>query len=285
LVRGARALLPYAILTFALPALADRWKVSDQADIRQSFELRDTSKPTRLEVDNVNGSIEVVGEDRKDVQLVALRRTKARSEEALAQANQEVQLDIEANEGGVVLFVDGPFRCGKNCMNCRDNNRYHVEFEFQLRVPRRTDLDLKTVNGGEIVVRGVEGDFEVNNVNGGVEMTDQGGSGRVDVINGEVHIVFAQNPREASRFYSLNGDVDVSFRSNLAANLRASTSNGEIYSAFDGEQLPPRSVIREVEDGHTMYKLDGSSGLRVGSGGPEIEFETFNGDIRIRKLD
>jgi hypothetical protein len=33
-----------------------------------------------------------------------------------------------------------------------------------------------------------------------------------------------------------------------------------------------------------VYKRDRESSVRVGAGGPELRFETFNGNIKIRKL-
>jgi hypothetical protein len=38
----------------------------------------------------------------------------------------------------------------------------------------------------------------------------------------------------------------------------------------------------ERKDGRFVYRASGFQGVRIGRGGPELKFENFNGDIRIR---
>ena len=59
------------------------------------------------------------------------------------------------------------------------------------------------------------------------------------------------------------------------------TFNGEVFSDFRVRQLPARAPSSETRGGKRVYKTDGFTGLRVGAGGPEIEFDTLNGNIRI----
>jgi hypothetical protein len=49
---------------------------------------------------------------------------------------------------------------------------YKVGFDFELKVPRRTALLLKTVNGKEITLLVTTGKFEVDNINRGVDLTE-----------------------------------------------------------------------------------------------------------------
>jgi hypothetical protein len=263
-------------------ALAGKWPFSDRSTTEQRFPVEQGALVT---IDNVNGPIEVVGEDRRDVQLVAVRTTSARSQAALARANEEVRLDIDASPESVVFYVDGPFRCGQNCINDRGRNDYSVRYEITLRVPRRTDLDVQTVNDGEVVVRGVDGIQEVNNVNGGIEMTEIGGAVCAGAVNGEVHVVFTSSPRDSCSFESVNGDLDVTFPGDLSADVRVKTFNGEVYSAFDGTPLPPRAATVKAHKGGTTYKIDGRTGLRIGAGKVPIEFDALNGDVRLRRLE
>ena len=158
---------------------------------------------------------------------------------------------------------------------------YKVGFDFELRVPRRTALLLKTVNGKEITVLGTTGKFEVDNINGGVDLTELSGSGRAYALNGKVHVRFASNPQADSYFGSLNGNVEVAFRPQLSAELRLKTFSGKVYSDFPVSHLPPTKPLKKTQDGKFIYKSGDSAGFRIGEGGPELSFDAFNGNILI----
>jgi hypothetical protein len=49
--------------------------------------------------------------------------------------------------------------------------------------------------------------------------------------------------------------------------------------------LPGRAGVREQRDGKFVYKSNEFFGVRVGNGGPELKFDAFNGDIRIRNRE
>lgn len=258
---------------------------SDTEEIQRNFTTG--PRPLLVVVDNMNGSIEVVGHDAERVELVARRTNRARSTEKLQEAKREVQLEVEEEPGFVRLFVNGPQRCPDG--STRDlgvrHYGYRVDFDFTLRVPRHAEVDLRTVNDGEIHVTGVRGGYDVENINGGIEMLDVGGAGRVYALNGEVHVSFERNPDGESSFGSLNGDVQIEFRRDLAAELRLKTFNGQVYSDFEVSALPREAPEREQHDGKNLYRAGKSFGVRVGRGGPRLDFDAFNGDIRIVKRD
>ena len=181
--------------------------------------------------------------------------------------------------------MDGPFRCQvQDCEGLRWFEwGYEVQYDFVLKVPRRTGLTLKTVNRGGISVQGVEGDFDVRNVNGGIVLESAAGSGRAHTVNGGVRVGFIRNPAAPCSFKTVNGDVEASFREGLAADFRLKTMHGEAYSDFVSTKLPDEPVTRETAGGRTIIKRGGATGARVGKGGPEIRCETLNGDILITK--
>jgi DUF4097 and DUF4098 domain-containing protein YvlB len=137
------------------------------------------------------------------------------------------------------------------------------------------------VNDGHIKVQGVEGNYSVHNVNGGIEMLNIAGSGKVRTINGGVKVTFRENPRANSEYASLNGNVELYFAQNLAADFRFKTFNGGVFSDFPLSALPNRSATEERKNGKFIFRSDRYTGGRVGSGGPEIKVENFNGEIRV----
>jgi hypothetical protein len=96
------------------PYTGDVWDsdmpVRDQETIRKTFDLGAAARRV-LEVDNVWGSIEIVGTDSNQVQVVVNRNTQAESNEKLELSRKEVTLEITELPGLVRLYVNGPFRC------------------------------------------------------------------------------------------------------------------------------------------------------------------------------
>ncbi len=255
--------------------------VREQETIRKSFNLGGAHKT--LDIDDVTGSIEVVGGQSDQVQLVVNKTIRAESSAHMEAAKKEVTLDITDQPDLLKFYVNGPFRCRCNdgCSGRYGDQGYSVRMDFQLQVPRNIDLNLKTVNGGHVNVRGITGKFQVHNVNGGVEMQDIAGSGKAGTVNGGVKVAFRENTRENSDFSTINGNVELAFVRGLSADFRFKTMNGGIYSDFEMTMLPPRNGSTERRNGKFIFRSDRFTGGRVGSGGPEIKAQNLNGDIRV----
>lgn len=240
----------------------------------------------RIEVDNIWGSIRVVASEGNDAVVIAKEAFQASGPEELQRMRQEIKLDLSQRDSTVRAYVDGPFRC-----NCRDgeggwrrgfSRNYEPRFDFEIRAPRTAALWLRTVNKGEIFVDGFSGDFDAENVNGGIELANMSGSGHARTVNGPVRARFRENPKAKTSFGSINGEIDLVFRPGLSADLRLKTFNGKIYSDFVVDALPARPGTTEKKEGKTVFRADRYTGARIGAGGPEILIDGFNGDIRIR---
>jgi hypothetical protein len=239
----------------------------------------------RLEVDNVQGYIHVSGYNGSEIQMVAEKTIEAESAERLEAAKQEVKLDVSRSGDSLILFVDGPFRCHceDNRWGTRDHGHrgYHVTFDFEIMVPAATFLRLGTVNHGDIHVENTTGDFDISNVNRGIEMTEVSGSGLVHTVNGPIKVLFAKNPSSACSFGTVNGSIETSFRGNLNADVRVKTFNGQAFTDYDVTALPRMVSAGERRDGKFVYHSDDFNGMRIGNGGPELKYDTLNGSIRI----
>src|SRR5262245_39299662 len=97
-----------------------------------------------------------------------------------------------------------------------------------VKLPRKASLGVSTVNGGDIVVRGIEGEMELNNTNGAITATDVAGSVVAHTTNGDVRVSFTSiQAGKAMSFITFNGDVDLTFPSNLKADLHLNVGQGE----------------------------------------------------------
>lgn len=239
-------------------------------------------RPGTLRVSAPNAQITVVGYDGDEAIIEARGRldqdeddrddrpSRAGGLRRLAQPGLGLEVEEANNEMSVELHW------GSN----REDSDLHI------RVPRTTALDLSTLNGGDIVVEGVRGDHEINNLNGEVTLRDIAGSVVVSALNGDIEVTFTQiHANMPMSFSSMNGDIDVTFPPGLRADLIMKTEQGEVYTDFEVtmDERPRVQVDDDRDDG--VYRVEVNSALygTVGGGGPEIRFKTFNGDIYIRR--
>ncbi len=240
-----------------------------------------------LDVDNVNGLIQIIGDAGTTIRVEGEKIIRAVDQKEVERGKREVVLDINEKDGVAQLYVNGPFR--DNSHGSQDHGfhehgdrEYEVTYNFTIRVPRDTGLQLRDVNG-EVKTEQTNGKFDVHGVNGPVNMTSVSGDGKVNTVNGPVQIAFRENPRAPSSFRTVNGRIEATFQPNLSADLSFKTLNGATYTDFDATALAQSPATGERKDGRFIYKSNRMSSVRIGSGGPELSFETVNGSISIRK--
>jgi hypothetical protein len=168
-----------------------------------------------------------------------------------------------------------------------DEERRDVKVRFTIRIPSGVRVSAGTVNG-EMRVRDLTSDVRASTVNGRVEVRNVGGEVRASTVNGGVDVSTRNGPVEAStvngsidvrmsslrgegdmRFHTVNGDVTVETPSNLDARVSLGTLHGSISSDYP-VQLSGRFGPRRA------------SGT-IGRGGREIEMETVNGSIELKR--
>ena len=276
------------ILTFAIgPLVAQHhhhdqnldWTYNDQETIHRSFTL--TGADRKLVIDNVSGYIHVTGSEGSQLELNIVRHNHAESRDRLDAAKNRVRLDISQQGNTVDVFEDGPFRNGSDGINYRgdDHYGYVVIFDYDIKVPRDIELVLKDFNHGDITVSGTSGRFEVHDFNGGITMDQVAGSGKVHTFNGPVKVTFSRNPEHDLEVHSFNGAVDMYFPQDLNADLRYKTFNGGVYTDF--EVAPMGTSSGRINGMHYVYRSGRDGSGRIGKGGPELSFHSFNGPIRL----
>src|SRR6266404_936587 len=256
---------PQITIVGSVISIHDDWDnempVKDQETIRRSFTVNAAGSPNKLEVDNIFGSIKVTGVAGDQIQLVVTKTTKAESKDRLDTAHKEVTLDMTQSGNSVKLYVNGPFRCNcDDCYHSHGDEGYVVHMDFELQVPLKTALNVRTVNQGNIRIENVSGDYSVRNVKGRIEMLGSGGGRIAKTVNCGVKIRFPENPTANSQFASVNGSVELSFQDNLAADFRFKTFNGGVYSDFPMSALPQRPATEEHRNGKFVFHSDRFTG-------------------------
>jgi hypothetical protein len=250
--------------------------------VRRTLQWRGPDGRRVFELSNVNGSVRIVGEDRSDVSIVAARTVLRES----PSGEPAPQMDFREESGRLLVCGDAS-HCGCHIdwprdRRRRDDERAKVRVDFEVRVPRGATLDVCAVNGGTVRVDGAEGPYTLRNVNGDLEMVRMRGAGEASTVNGDLDASFAAAPTGRSAFKTVNGHVNVTLPSALSADLRLKTLNGGLYTDFETTPLPSAAKA-ERENGRFVYRADRHASVRVGAGGPELTFETLNGDVQVRK--
>ena len=267
---------------------SSRYDVVDDTTVTRTLSFAAGGGRT-LDVRNINGFIHVEATNDSTVQMSIHKVIRAETSDDLAEARQDVRLDFRDGAPRVEAFVTDHrgHVCGEEWNDRGDRReriRYNVTFDFTIRVPRNAALRLCTINGGDLIVNGTQGDFDVSNVNGLIDMRDVAGSGRAHTVNGPVTVTFTANPKQTSSFKTVNGNVDVSFPQGLDAEFAMKTMNGGLFTDFEAQPLPGKvSAAGERRNGRFVYRANEFTRVRVGDGGPEITFETLNGSVRARR--
>ncbi|HUP21400.1 MAG TPA: hypothetical protein VNB06_00495 [Thermoanaerobaculia bacterium] len=264
------------------------------AEVRNERTLERTFAPAgeaihRLQVDNVFGSIRVRTHASPTVVMQARERLVAADETWAERARAEVELVATEENGVVDLFVDGPFRGPCDCEGDRSRWRRHqrvrytVAYDFELLVPGNLELELATVNDGDIRVEGVRGELDLRNVNGGITVEGALGGGRVVTVNGDVSVRFAPGPTRAASFQTVNGDIEVLYATAPDADVYLKTMWGDLRSEFPFVNLAVTPEVERRDDGRFLIRSEQWSAVRLGTGGPRLSFETLNGDVVLAR--
>jgi hypothetical protein len=159
--------------------------------------------------------------------------------------------------------------------------------DLVIQVPRAASLEIRSTMDGAVVVEGVSGEIDINNINGPVTLKNVSGNTLVHTVNGDIEVVLARVAADKPlSFSTMNGDIDVTLPADVKANLKMKAEQGEIYSDFDINMTrqPAKSEAAEkTEQGKFRITFDKALYGIVNGGGQEIGFNTFSGDIYIRK--
>ena len=243
-----------------------------------------------LYVQNIQGDVKVEGSNGDKVELTAEKTITAKTQADAEKGMREVQLKTEASGDTVYVYLEAPFiyrRKGRmRSMNIdRDEDDYNFAFDITVKVPRKTNLEVSTINDGEVTVANTQGMVKANNVNGPIKISNIEGTTKANTVNGNVDVTYTKNPTGDSDFRTINGKLNIVFKPNLSADFTFKTLHGEFYSDFDDLKTLPAQTIQNTKNKGTgtVYKVDNRQAMRLGKGGPTFSFETLNGDVYVRQ--
>jgi hypothetical protein len=238
---------------------------------------------------NLNGSLNVEGYSGDKVLIEIDEVISAEDNRTLEIGKKEFKLGFDQTADSIIVYIAEPFDT-RPCHNCdRGWNRRDIDYDFNLaftvKVPYHMNLDISTVNKGDIKVESVSGSMRVNNVNGKITIKDAKADTWAHTINGNLTVNYLTVPTGNSEWYTLNGTLSVTFPDDLSADLQFKSMNGSFYTDFPKWEVLPVKVTKNAQKNGsgTEYKLIIDRQIRIGDGGRLFKFETLNGNIYIKR--
>lgn len=254
--------------------------------ITKEFSLN--SAATTLNVYNIDGFIKVEGYAGNKIILEIDKTVSGKTDKILEQGKSEFKLNFEQKNDEITAYISEPYdsRPNINHHNKDLHIEYNVQVNYTIKVPYSTNLKVSTINNGDVSVLDVKGEIKANNINGAITLKNISKAYDVHTINGNVDINYVTLPPDNAKYYTLNGDLTVTYPANLSADCSFKSFQGEFYTDFPEVAVMPSKIKKIVErDGEsTHHKLEKGSNIKIGNGGLKLHFETFNGNIYIKKV-
>jgi DUF4097 and DUF4098 domain-containing protein YvlB len=206
-----------------------------------------------VSLSNVNGNVEIVGWDRNEVQIDAVK--KSRDQQRL----DEARIEVESGSDYVRIKTEYPHH---------QANNNPASVHYQLHVPQNARLhSISLVNGG-LTVQKVSGEVHASLVNGKAHIDDLAGGVEISSVNGGIEANYASlNNVHEIRLKSVNGSIELGLPASPNAEIKASSVNGGIRTDFP----------LQVKGDFVGHRLSGT----LGNGGTQIELSNVNGSIHL----
>jgi DUF4097 and DUF4098 domain-containing protein YvlB len=215
-----------------------------------------------LLLENENGGIDVRSWDKEEVQIYARIKVEASDREEAEALLKEVQIRVETQGDRIAIYTEKPREFfGRN---------RNAAVSYELVVPEKISLDLRTVNGG-VRVDTITGEVLVSTTNGGIEVDRISGAVEAHTTNGGIDVdLMAYNGASDLEFRTTNGTITVTLPKDVKGTLEAETTNGHIEVDF------PVTIQGRFSKKSIQGELNG--------GGPAlIRLRTTNGSIHLRE--
>jgi len=250
-------MLRYTVRLSALLVLilAVAWGVPSFAiskEFNQSYPLQSGGS---FELQNVNGTVDVQGWDREEVEIHAVKTAKQKESDL-----DRVSIEVNAKPASVAVVTRYP-----------QDEGVEVVVEYTVHVPHGAHVEhLGTVNG-TLRIAGVEEIGDLHSVNGSIEVYEGGGAVHARTTNGNLHLELSHIcPVNGANAETTNGSILLAIPADTQADLEARSMNGNFFSELP---LAMQSTQRPREMRGTL-----------GHGGPPIKLRTVNGGIRVVAL-
>jgi len=238
--------------------------VASPAFAEKIDQTQDADANGKVDVFNLSGDVEVVGWNRKEIQVTG-------------------EVGDDADE--FIFERSGKVTTIKVKVPDRMHGHKDVSSDLIIRVPKGSSIDVGTVSA-DISVEGVEGEQDLQSVSGDVETEAFSTDIDIETVSGDVDVEGSGKDAE-TRLGSVSGDVT---GENLSGSIKAESVSGDVeILAGDFGRARIETVNGDVLYNAAM-RADGKLDVETVNGTVDITFigdvsarfdiETFNGRIR-----
>ncbi len=228
----------------------------------------------KIEISNLTGNIKIIGQSGPEIfiktDIVAELPERAKGLKPLSGGGEDnTGVGLNITEAGGVIKISGA-------------TKQSSDADYLFKVPNNIAVAVdysSPFTSNDVEVENFGGEFEMTGLNDGVKLTDITGPVIVELINGDIEVIFSSvNQSSPMSIQSINGEVDITMPSVTKATFELSSLHGDIFSDLDIE-------IKKEKDEDNMSYFGGSSDVEgtLNGGGVKMDISSINGNIYLRK--
>jgi DUF4097 and DUF4098 domain-containing protein YvlB len=206
-------------------------------------------------VENPSGDIDIVGTDRPNIGMTAIKSVVAVDKAALEEGRDATQISIEG---------DSAIRLVRTAVPAIRNPRWSSKVNYTLRVPRWVHIKIASKSADRIRVANMIGNVAVKGFNGTILLEAVTGAATVDTTNGQIIYHYSAKPSAHAHLTTVNGDIEASLPGESSFDWTADTLSGDLRTT-----LPVRGRF----SGTTFHASVNSPG------GPTLTTQTLLGTV------
>ncbi len=279
-------------LLFSFVALVALGQIQNET-ITKSIEVANNSKDYWFCVCNIDGDIDVEAYSGNTIEIEIIKEIRARDADDVRQGMEDIQVKLDKGEdyariimvspNQIIKEKEDPLECSWDWNRNSKRLDYKYSLDYKIKVPEGISVKVSTVNNGDVTVTNVGGELYAGNVNGSVYLEGVSDNVKAKTVNGKLNISMNKMPSEFASFDTVNGDITLELPAKNDGTFNFLTRWGKVYADIDFDSKVAPKMQKVSNGGGTKYKIANSNGYQIGNGGPSLDFETLNGDIRIKK--
>ncbi|HEX8457816.1 MAG TPA: DUF4097 family beta strand repeat-containing protein [Pyrinomonadaceae bacterium] len=234
-------------------------------EFHQSYPL---SARGRVTLKNITGAVRIVGWERAEVRVDAVKRGESR------ERVDEARIVVDATSDAVNIetrYPEDAFRYERG-----DNRRRNAaSVDYQISVPRTARLESIEVISGRLDIENVAGGVKASCVSGQFTARNLSGEAKLANVSGVLEASFERvDDASAITLGNVSGQIILRLPSDATGTIKANTLSGQITNDLG---LP----VRRGE--YVGNEMAGQLGQPGQSGGARIRLNNVSGQIKITR--
>src|SRR5688572_11641606 len=238
---------------FLIALAASLLLVPAKADEAKSIRFSDGSKAGTMKISLGRGRLRILGTDMNDVSVKA--QSGAASSQVRADNLRVVSTATDfrlTEKDNVITLETTAYDAGEG------------SGDFEVTVPRTTNIVVQNTWGGQISCAGVSGDIDINCMDGELRLDEVSGGVVISTMSGKIRASIREiHEGRPLSFTALNGSVELLLPENAKARFRLRTHHGSVLTDFPSNVFVTKSEVSGPANAKGTYEFKGPSGKRI----------------------